>query len=301
MSAAELLATSPVPARTRSLPVLRRFLGGRPPSASWRFLRSELGIIFGRRRNLAGLAVLAVVPIVLSIAIRVESGAQGAGPGFIVGITGNGLFVAFAALILELPLFLPLAVSAISGDAVAGEANLGTLRYLLTIPVGRMRLLVVKYAAIVIFAFVATAVVATVGTIMGLSLFGAGDMTLLSGTQTSLADGLWRLLLAVLYLTVQLAALGAIGLFISTLTEQPIGATIAVLLVNVGMFILGQISQLDFLHPWLLTNWWPAIGDFLRDPIFFDNLQRGLITAVVYAGTFWLLAWARFAGKDVTS
>src|ERR687893_1417192 len=289
MSAAEVLTTREAPAPTR----LRAQPG--------RFLRSELGIIFGRRRNLAGLAVLAVVPIVLSIAIRVESGAQGAGPGFIVGITGNGLFIAFAALILELPLFLPLAVSAISGDAVAGEANLGTLRYLLTIPAGRVRLLVVKYVAIVIFAFVATAVVATVGTVMGLSLFGAGDMTLLSGTQTSLADGLWRLLLSVLYLTVQLAALGAIGLFISTLTEQPIGATIAVLLVNVGMFILGQISQLSWLHPWLLTNWWPAIGDPLRDPIFFDNLQRGLVTAAVYAGTFWLLAWGRFAGKDVTS
>src|SRR5918997_3839850 len=253
MSAAEVLVARPTPATTRARP--------------GRFLRSELGIIFGRRRNLAGLAVLAVVPIVLSIAIRVESGAQGAGPGFIVGITGNGLFIAFAALILELPLFLPLAVSAISGDAVAGEANLGTLRYLLTIPAGRLRLLAVKYVAVVIFAFVATTVVAGVGTIMGLSLFGAGDMTLLSGTQTSLADGLWRLLLAVLYLTVQLSALGEIGLFISTLTEQPIGATIAVLLVNVGMFILGQISQLAWLHPWLLTNWWPAIGDFLRDPI----------------------------------
>jgi ABC-2 type transport system permease protein len=289
MSAAEVLTTREVPAPTR----LRAQPG--------RFLRSELGIIFGRRRNLAGLAVLAVVPIVLAIAIRVESGRQGAGPGFIVGITGNGLFVAFAALILELPLFLPLAVSAISGDAVAGEANLGTLRYLLTIPAGRFRLLVVKYVAIVIFAFVATLVVAGVGTIMGLSLFGAGDMTLLSGTQTSLADGLGRLLLAVLYLTVQLSALGAIGLFISTLTEQPIGATIAVLLINVGMFILGQISQLSFLHPWLLTNWWPAIGDFLRDPVFTDNLERGLLTAVVYGGTFWLLAWARFAGKDVTS
>jgi len=281
-------------------------VGGRPTTRrstrlSGRFLASELGIIFGRRRNLAGMAVLAVVPIIISIAIRVESGAQGPGANFVIGITGNGLFVAFAALILELPLFLPLAVSAISGDAVAGEANLGTLRYLLTIPAGRVRLLVVKYVAVVIFAFVATALVAAVGTLMGLALFGAGDMTLLSGTRTSLADGLWRLLLSVGYLTVQLSALGAIGLFISTLTEQPIGATIAVLLVNVGMFILGQISQLAWLHPWLLTNWWPAIGDFLRDPIFFDNLQRGLVTAAVYAGTFWLLAWARFSSKDITS
>ena len=64
---------------------------------------------------------------------------------------------------IELPLFLPLAVAAISGDAVAGEANLGTLRYLLTVPAGRTRLLAVKYAAIVIFASSAALLVAVVG------------------------------------------------------------------------------------------------------------------------------------------
>jgi ABC-2 type transport system permease protein len=274
-----------------------------PPRArvSTRFLRSELKIIFGRRRNIAGLGVLAVVPVILAISIRVSSGSQGAGPDFIIGITGNGLFVAFAALALELPLFLPLAVSAISGDAVAGEANLGTLRYLLAIPAGRTRLLVIKYAAIVIFALVATLLVALVGSIMGLALFGGGDMTLLSGTQTSLADGVWRLVLSSLYLAAGFAALGAIGLFVSTLTEQPIGATIAIVLVNVMMFILDSISQLDWLHPWLLTHWWTAFGDLLRDPIATESIQLGLITALVYAGVFWLAACARLSTKDISS
>jgi len=285
MSAAEVLAVANQP-RAR---------------VSTRFLRSELKIIFGRRRNIAGLGVLAAVPVILAISVRVSSGSQGAGPDFIIGITGNGLFVAFAALALELPLFLPLAVSAISGDAVAGEANLGTLRYLLAIPAGRTRLLVIKYAAIVIFALVATLLVALVGSIMGLALFGAGDMTLLSGTQTSLADGVWRLVLSSLYLAAGFAALGAIGLFVSTLTEQPIGATIAIVLVNVMMFILDSISQLDWLHPWLLTHWWTAFGDLLRDPIATESIQRGLITALVYAGVFWLAAWARLSTKDISS
>jgi ABC-2 type transport system permease protein len=211
------------------------------------------------------------------------------------------LFVAFAALALELPLFLPLAVSAISGDSIAGEANLGTLRYLLAIPAGRTRLLVIKYIAIVIFALIATLLVALVGVILGLSLFGGGDMTLLSGTQTSMVDGVWRLLLSSLYLAAQFSALGAIGLFISTLTEQPIGATIAVLLVNVLMFILDQISQLDWLHPWLLIHWWTAFGDLVRDPIATESIQRGLVTAAIYAGVFWLAAWARLSTKDISS
>jgi ABC-2 type transport system permease protein len=268
---------------------------------STRFLRSELKIIFGRRRNLAGMGVLAVVPVILAVAVRVSAPGQGDGPPFVSAITGNGLFVAFAALALELPLFLPLAVSAISGDTVAGEANLGTLRYLLAIPAGRTRLLVIKYAAIVIFALAATFLVAIVGAIMGLALFGGGDMTLLSGTQTSMADGLWRLALSSLYLAAQFSALGAIGLFVSTLTEQPIGATIAIVLVNVFMFILDSISQLAWLHPWLLTHWWTAFADLLRDPIATESMERGLITALVYASVFWLAAWARLSTKDISS
>ena len=285
MSAADLLVVgSPLRARVSS-----------------RFLRSELKIIFGRRRNIAGMGVLAALPVILAVSIRVSSSNQGGGPNFISAITGNGLFVAFAALALELPLFLPLAVSAISGDSVAGEANLGTLRYLLAIPAGRTRLLVIKYLAIVIFAFAATFLVALVGSIMGLALFGGGDMTLLSGTQTSMADGVWRLVLSSLYLAAQFSALGAIGLFISTLTEQPIGATIAIVLVNVLMFIFDSIAQLEWLHPWLLTHWWTAFGDLLRDPVATESIQRGLITAVVYAGTFWLAAWARLSTKDISS
>jgi ABC-2 type transport system permease protein len=278
-------------------------LVGNPPRArvSTRFLRSELKIIFGRRRNIAGLGVLAVVPVILAISVRLSSPNGEGGVDIISGITGNGLFVAFAALALELPLFLPLAVSAISADSVAGEANLGTLRYLLAVPAGRTRLLLIKYTAIVIFALVATLIVALVGTIMGLALFGGGDMTLLSGTQTSMADGVWRLLLSSFYLAAQFSALGAIGLFVSTLTEQPLGATIAIVLVDVLMFILDSISQLDWLHPWLLTHWWTAFADLLRDPMATESIQRGLITAVVYAGVFWLAACVRLSTKDISS
>jgi ABC-2 type transport system permease protein len=265
-----------------------------------RFLLSELKIIFGRRRNLAGMAVLAVVPVIIAIAVRVSS-PGGGGSDFISAITGNGLFVAFAALTAELPLFLPLAVAAISGDAIAGEANLGTLRYLLTIPAGRTRMLMTKYAAIVIFACTATALVALVGAVMGLALFGGGEMTTLSGTSVSFGSSLVRLILICGYLAAGLSALGALGLFISTLTEQPIGATIAVVLVNVMMFICDSITQLDWLHPWLLTHWWITFGDLLRDPMYTDNVQRGLLTAAAYTVVFWLAAWARFSTKDISS
>ena len=269
---------------------------------SIRFLRSELRIILGRRRNQAGLAVLAVVPVVIGVAVKASTGRQGGGgPDFFAAINGNGLFVAFAALTIELPLFLPLAVAAIAGDSIAGEANLGTLRYLLTVPVGRTRLLAVKYAAITAFSLMATALVTVVGATCGLLLFGRGNVTLLSGSQINLGAGLGRLLLSTAYLAVGLAALGAIGLFVSTLTEQPIGAMIAVVIIDVAMFIADSLPQLDWLHPWLLTHWWTSFGDFLRDPIAWSGPVRGLCTAAGYAVVFWLGAWARLGTKDITS
>jgi ABC-2 type transport system permease protein len=272
-------------------------------AARWfavRFLGSELALIFRRRRNLAGLAVLAAVPIILAVAVK-SSGGGGGGPDFVAAIVGNGLFVAFAALTVELPLFLPLAIATIAGDTVAGEANIGTLRYLLTVPAGRTRLLVVKYAAIVIFACSAVALVAGVGCVIGLALFGGGEMILLSGTTVSFGGAVGRLLLVCGYLACALSALGAIGLLVSTLTEQPIGATVAVVLVNLLMIICDSIEQLDWLHPWLLTHWWTAFGGLLRDPVATADLERGLLLFGGYAVVFWLLAWARFTTKDVTS
>ncbi|HEX5562114.1 MAG TPA: ABC transporter permease [Nocardioidaceae bacterium] len=272
------------------------------PRVSTTFLRSELRLIFRRRRNLAGLAVLAAVPVLIAVAVRLSTPGRGdGGPDFFSSITENGLFVALAALTIELPLFLPLAIAAISGDAVAGEANIGTLRYLLTVPVERGRLLAVKYLAVALFALVAVLTVALTGIVIGLVLFGGGSMTLLSGTQTGFGQGLLRVVLASAYLAWCLASLGAVGLFVSTLTEQPIGAMVAILLFSTASFILDTIPQVAWLHPFLLTHNWLAFGDLFRDPIAWQTMSRGVYVAAAYIVVFWLAAWARFGSKDVTS
>jgi ABC-2 type transport system permease protein len=287
MSAAELTATAP-PRPVRAI--------------SPRFLVSELMLIFGRRRNWAGMAVLASVPVIIGVVIKIWAApGAGEGPPFFSGVTENGVFVALAALTVELPLFLPLAVAAISGDAIAGEANLGTLRYLLTVPVHRTRLLLTKFAGLVVFAFAAVVLVASVGAVLGLALFGGGEMTTLSGTQIGMADGLWRLLLVCLYITACLSAVAAIGMFVSTLTEQPIGATIAILMLTLISQILDSIPQLSPVHAYLPSHYWLAFGDLLRDPMATGEVQRGLLSAGAYVLVFGAAAWARFGVRDVSS
>jgi ABC-2 type transport system permease protein len=269
---------------------------------STRLLRSEIRLIAGRRRNQAGLAVLAAVPIVMAVAVKLSTPGPGdGGPDFLSSITSNGLFVPLAALGVEIGIFLPLAMAMLSGDAIAGEANIGTLRYLLTVPVHRTRLLAVKYLSLCIGALWGVCAVAVPGALIGITLFGTGPLTTLSGDQIGFGSGLWRVLLVMLYLSAGLAALGAVGLFISTLTEQPIAAAIALMVVTVVSWILDAVPQLGWLHPWLLVDHWMAFGDLLREPMAFGEVGQGLLLDAGYAVVFWLAAWARFAGKDITS
>ena len=72
----------------------------------------------------------------------------------------NGALFPLAALAIVLPLFLPIAVAVVAGDSIAGEAQAGTLRYLLARPAGRTRLLVAKLVAVLAFVLVTVLIVA---------------------------------------------------------------------------------------------------------------------------------------------
>lgn len=266
-----------------------------------RFLRSELGLIARRRRNQAALAVLALIPVIIAIVIAATRPAPGSGPPLFAAMLDNGLITVLAGLSIELGLFLPLAVSVLAGDAIAGEANTGTLRYLLTVPAGRVRLLAVKFGGVVVATFVTVGVVALTGGIMGVALFGTGDLVTLSGTTLPFGEALGRVALAVVYIVLCLVAVGAIGLFVSTLTEQPIGAAVALLMFIILSQILGAFSDLDWLHPFLITNYWSSWGDLLRDPPAYDQMLLGLLSAGAWTAFGLSAAWARLTTKDITS
>jgi len=272
--------------------------------AAWlRLLRSELRLVFRRLRNLALLAVLAALPVLLGIALRLAAPRGGGGPesSFIDQLAGNGVFLAFIAITVMIALVLPLAIAVVSGDSVAGEAGLGTLRYLLTVPAGRTRLLAVKYVAIVIFALASCCVVVAAALATGATLFPVGPVTLLSGTTVSLGEGLLRVLFVTLYVAAGMAALGAIGLAVSTFTEHPIGAIATVLVLAVASEIADNIPQFAVVQPYLPTHWWLFFDSLLRTPIATTDLLHGLLSFGVYAVIFCAIAWARFTSTDVTA
>ncbi|MGW3511221.1 ABC transporter permease [Streptomyces sp. NPDC000994] len=282
----------------------------RAPRPLWTFglLRSELVTTFRRWRTLALLGVLAGVPVLVGVAVRIETrdgssagGGGGEGPAFIAQVTNNGLFLVFTALAATLPFFLPMAVGVIAGDAVAGEANAGTLRYLLVAPAGRTRLLLAKYATTMAFCLVATLVVAVSALVVGALLFPLGDLTTISGTRISFADGLGRALLIALVVAASLIGLAALGLFVSTLTNSGIAAMATTVGLLITVQILDQIPQLHAIQPYLFPHYWLSFADLMREPVYWDGLVKNLELQALYAAVFGSAAWARFTAKDITA
>ncbi|MGW0909388.1 ABC transporter permease [Streptomyces sp. NPDC002853] len=285
-----------------------------PPAVRriWTFglFRSELGITFRRWRTLALLGVLAAVPILVGVAVRIETsdgstlgggGGEAGGPAFIAQVTNNGLFLVFTALAATLPFFLPMAVGVVAGDSIAGESSAGTLRYLLVAPAGRTRLLLAKYATAMTFCLVATLVVAVSALAVGALLFPVGEVTTISGTRIGFGEGLLRALLIALVVAASLIGVAALGLFVSTLTSSGIAAMATTVGLLITIQILDQIPQLHAIQPYFFSHYWLSFADLMREPVYWDELVKNLGLQGLYAALFGSAAWARFGAKDITA
>jgi ABC-2 type transport system permease protein len=271
---------------------------GRTHAPVSRLLRSELRWVFRRPRTLVSLALLALIPVIVGIAIKLTDDTTGADGSLFTIAAGNGLVLPVIALSLAIGLLLPLITAMSAADAIAGEAQFGTLRGLLLAPVGRGRLLVVKAFGVASVAVVGSVLIAVVGVITGWVLVGSDGMVTLSGNTLSTGEGLARVGLAVLWVTFQMWAVGAIALAISALTDHPL-VVMAITLAGAIVFaVLSAIPALDWLRPFLLTETWLNVTDVVRDPMPWSGLLDGVGRAACYLVIGLSIAWARLSTKD---
>jgi ABC-2 type transport system permease protein len=272
----------------------------------------ELRLLLRRRRVWLCWALLCALPALIAVLLAGTgiAPAPGQGGAFLSAVVSNGQLFPAAALAIVLPVFLPITVAVVAGDSVAGEATTGTLRYLLVRPVGRLRLLVAKFVAIAAYVLLAVALVTVTAYAVGVAAFGfgpdaeaggSGAVTSLSGTVLSPAQLVERTALTVAYLALCMLVLGAVGLFLSTLTDSPLAAALGVLAVVVTSAALLPLEAADAIERYLPTTHWLAWVDLYRDPILWTAVREGIGVQVAWIVLAFGAAWANFATKDVTS
>jgi ABC-2 type transport system permease protein len=335
----------------------------------------ELRKLFRRPRTWVTIGLLCLLPAIVAgfLASTRIAPPPGQGAAFLSAVLQSGSLYPAAALALVLPIFLPVAVAVVAGDAVAGESTAGTLRYLLVRPVRRTALLGAKLVSVVVFVVVTVAAVAGSSYVVGVALFGAGDpvavvnaipqiggpggggssnssgssgsssgsangpaaaapaapgasppaagtpgtgstttldpteardraedsVSSLSGAPLSPGDLALRLLGAMGYITISMLGVGAIALFLSTVTASSLGATLGALAALITSQVLVTLDAAASVTPYLPTRYWLAWIDFFRDPIFLRDIRSGVLVQLAYVVVLMVAAWANFTTKDV--
>jgi ABC-2 type transport system permease protein len=273
---------------------------------------TELRLMVRKRRVWLCWILLCALPTLVAVLLATTRLAPppGRGGAFLSAVVSNGQIFPAAALALVIPIFLPITVAIVAGDTVAGEAAAGTLRYLLVRPVGRLRLLVAKLVSVAAFVLLAVVFVTVVSYVVGVlafgfgpdaSLSGGGTIPSLSGVSLTPADVVFRTGVTVGYLGLCMLALGAVGIFFSTLTDSPLAATLGVLAFVVASAALQPLDAAAAIEQYLPTAHWLDWIDLFRDPILWTNVRGGALVQLGYVAVFFGAAWANFATKDVTT
>ncbi len=267
-------------------------------------IRVELVKLLRRPRTWVTIAALNALPTLVAVLLALtDLGPRpGTGPPFLSAVLTDGTLFPLAALGIVLPLFLPVAVAVVGGDAVAGETQTDTLRYLLVRPVSRAHLLLAKLVSIVAFVVLAVLAVAVVSYVEGKLFLGdapATGVVSVSGSTLTQSEMIQRSVLAFVYVVLAMLGVAAIALFLSTVTDSAVAAALGTIGFLIASTVLLGLDAAETLRPYLLTRYWLAFVDLFRDPIRWREVIQGVLAQLAYLVVFAGAAWANFATKDV--
>jgi len=294
--------------------------------AMWKLLQIELFKIFRKPRTYISFGAIAAIIFIIQLGLKFD------GKSYVELLMGdvsdsfdipyekvlNGYFVAFVIL-NTLLIHVPLLVALVAGDVVAGEANMGTLRLLMTKPVSRVQLMLVKFAASVIYTVLLLVWMAVLALVVSVLIFGTNDILISRNNvmeQIEKADILWRYIAAFAFASVALSTVAALAFLLSVLAENSIGPIVATISIVIVLTILSELRIPMYdntVKPYLFTSHmlaWKGFfysktntnGDVIRGSV--ENLPaiaRSLFILLAYITGFVTTGIVIFQKKDILS
>ncbi len=238
----------------------------------WNLLNIELFKISKRPRTYISFAAIMAIVLIFQFAFKADGEnymnlmLQGINDSFQLDKQKamNGYFMCYIIL-NTLLVQIPILVALIAGDAISGEANMGTLRLLLSKPVSRIEILFSKFLASIIYTIILLVWMALLSLGLSLFIFGAGDMLVfrVAGDvsqimQITSDDIIWRYIAAFGYAAIALTVIVSIAIFFSLFADNSIGPIITTICIVLVFTIISNmnIPLIDhYVKPYLFTSY----------------------------------------------
>jgi ABC-2 type transport system permease protein len=276
-----------------------------------RLIYYELLKIFLKKRTYLGFGIVLVIVPLVEIAMKLEGGRfltmamRGLSKDFLFfGNIFNGWFVAHQ-IMNSLWIHIPLLISFVAGDQLAGEATAGTYRLILIRPVSRTRIFVSKYITTLIYTVVFVFFLAVLSIGLALALLGGGDLLIMSRGILLIPESevLWRFIIAYLLATVTMMTIASISFFFSSFVENAIGPIVATmgLLIVCTVITVMPVEMFDIFKKFLFTKYLDIWQKIFLDPIPWNEIKVGMLYMTSWTLAAVLGAWGVFVKKDILS
>ena len=273
-------------------------------------LRIELYKIFKRPRTYISFGIITAIVLVIQLAMLSDGKSflafvmSGVNEQFdIQGNVLNGYLVTYIIL-QSLLIHIPLLVALVAGDALAGEAAGGTLRLLLTKPISRAKLVLMKFTSSFIYTVLLIIWLAIVGLFGSLLLFGPGDMINLKSDAFVMLlqhDVMWRYMAAFVFATLAMTTIASLALLLSALADNSIGPIVSTMGIVVVITILSnlELPLFDKIKPYLFTTHMLGWKGFFYNPVPKEAILRSVGVLCAYILGFVGLTIYIFNRKDI--
>jgi ABC-2 type transport system permease protein len=278
----------------------------------WQLTRIEVFKIFKKQRTYIAFAAIAAIILLVQTAFYMDGKnymsfmMASVESSFIMeGNLLNGYFV-FFIILQTLLVHVPLLISLVAGDMLAGEANMGTLRLLVTKPVSRTNIILSKFWATCFYTVLLLTFMAILGLLGSTILFGTSDLLVFKSDKLLLIDRsdiLWRFLAAYGFAALSMITVASLAFLFSVFADNSIGPIIAAMSVVVVFTILTtmDIPFFNAMKPYLFTNHMLNWKGFFDRPVDVREVLKSALFLLGHIAFFVSLSVYVFQKKDILS
>ena len=278
----------------------------------WTLLQIELFKIFKRPRTYISFIAIAAIVLLIQLAFYVDGKTyvsfmlQTINNSFSVeGKILNGYLICFIVL-QTLLIHVPLLIALVAGDMIAGEANMGTLRLLISKPIGRTQIILAKFFASTIYTLMLLVWMAFLSLFLSMLVFGTGDLMIFKSAEIIIhpeRDVFWRYFAAFGFAAIAMTSVASLALLLSLFAENSIGPIVATMSVIIFFTILTtmDLPLFNTVKPYIFTSHMLGWKGFFDNPIRYSSVIKSASILMAHIFLFTSAAVIIFKRKDILS